>query len=185
MFTLATYLVLRASELEALGWYDLDLEHGVAHVHRSVVRTHRTQDGETKSQRSRRLAIGPTLIPLIRGDARRSRSPSHRWVLSPMPPGTILRRACACTRSPRGSAARSCTRWLTRRWITFHELRPERPAGPGVGCGHFAAGYRIPPGPGWPDVRERGGTATRAAPPRLSRAGAHSLPLPARLRQPP
>lgn len=124
MFTIATYLMLRASELEALGWDDLDLEHGIAHIHRSVVRTDRTQDGETKSQRSRRLAIEPTLLPLLRAMQREAAEKRIGRVLNPMPPWYDLAKGLRVYLIAAGiTRPELLARGPTRRWITFHDLR--------------------------------------------------------------
>lgn len=123
-FALATYLMLRASELEALGWDDLDLEHGVAHIHRSVVRTHRTQDGVTKSQRSRRLAIEPALLPLLRAMKKEGCGKRVGRVLDPMPPWYDLAKGLRVYLLTAGVTRPELhARGRTRRWITFHDLR--------------------------------------------------------------
>lgn len=124
LFALATYLMLRASELEALGWDDLDLEHRIAHIHRSVVRTNRTQDGETKSQRSRRLAIEPALIELLRTMHAEAGGRRVGRVLNPMPPWYDLAKGLRVYLIAAGiTRAELLARGPTRRWITFHDLR--------------------------------------------------------------
>lgn len=61
----AIYLYPRAGEQRALAWTDIDLEHGMVHVHQAFQRRTRTV-GSTKSGRSRRFAIEPALLPLLR-----------------------------------------------------------------------------------------------------------------------
>ncbi|MBI2388604.1 MAG: tyrosine-type recombinase/integrase [Deltaproteobacteria bacterium] len=124
MFVTTTYLMLRASELEALGWDDLDLEHGIAHIHRSVVRTNRTQDGETKSQRARRLAIEPTLVPLLHAMQKEAGARRVGRVLDPMPPWYDLAKGLRVYLIAAGiTRPELLARGPTRRWITFHDLR--------------------------------------------------------------
>ena len=63
-FTLTTYLYARAGEVNALTWSDVDLEHGVVHVHASVNR--RTGEvGSTKTGVTRRVPIEASLRPLL------------------------------------------------------------------------------------------------------------------------
>lgn len=56
---------MRTGELVALKWEDIDLEHGVLHVHRSTERRTRRGKG-TKTGFARRLPIERTLEPLLR-----------------------------------------------------------------------------------------------------------------------
>lgn len=63
-FAITTYLYLRAGEAQALRWEDVDLDHGIVHVHRSVNR----RDGSvssTKTGDERRVPIEPALLPLL------------------------------------------------------------------------------------------------------------------------
>ncbi|MGZ6091230.1 MAG: tyrosine-type recombinase/integrase [Polyangiales bacterium] len=123
-FTLATYLMLRASELEALGWDDLDLEHGIALIHRSVVRTNRTQDGETKSEKARRLAIEPNLVPMLSAMRKQVGGRRIGRVLNPMPPWYDLAKGLRVYLLEAGVTRPELhARGPTRRWITFHDLR--------------------------------------------------------------
>lgn len=62
---LGVYFYVRLGELEALEWEDLDLERGIAHVHRAINR----EDGEikaTKTDMPRKFPIEPALLPLLR-----------------------------------------------------------------------------------------------------------------------
>ncbi len=64
MFALTTYLYARAGEVNALTWQDVDLERGIAHIHRSASR----RTGETKATKTggtRRVPIEPHLLPLL------------------------------------------------------------------------------------------------------------------------
>jgi integrase len=61
----AVYLYPRAGEQRALRWADVDLDHGLVHIHQAFERRSRTL-GSTKSGRSRRFVIEPVLLPLLR-----------------------------------------------------------------------------------------------------------------------
>ncbi len=62
---LGVYLFARAAELEALEWSDIDLEHGVIHIHKAVDRLNGGVK-ETKTGLARRFSIEPNLMPLLR-----------------------------------------------------------------------------------------------------------------------
>lgn len=62
---IAIYLYPRAGEQRALPWTDIDLDHGMVHIHQAFERRKRTV-GSTKSGRSRRFAIEPAILPLLR-----------------------------------------------------------------------------------------------------------------------
>ncbi len=62
---LALYTGLRAAELRALRWAEIDLEHGTMNVHRSIDR--RSKERSTKTKRARLLPIEPHLLPLLKG----------------------------------------------------------------------------------------------------------------------
>ncbi len=121
---LSVYLLLRQSELQALAWDDLDLEHGVAHVHRSVDRADRTADKTTKTETARRLAIEPTLMPLLRTMHERAGRPKSGRVLADLPPWYDLAKGLRAYLALAGvSRPELLARGPTRRWITFHDLR--------------------------------------------------------------
>lgn len=61
---IATYLYVRAGELRALTWSDVDVERGIVHVHRSVDREGGSKP--TKTGIRRRFAIEPMVLPLLR-----------------------------------------------------------------------------------------------------------------------
>ncbi len=122
LFALAVYTYCREGELEALEYYDVDLVHGVIHVHRSVERRSGAVKN-TKTNRPRIIPVEPALLPLLRPLREQAeRRPGDR--LFPMPP--------ACDLSPR---LRQYLRWAgvarpqlfandaTRKQITFHDLR--------------------------------------------------------------
>lgn len=79
LFALAVYTFMRAGEVAALDWSDVDLDHGTIHVHRSTDRT-RDRTKATKTDAARRIPIEPALIPLLtamRGEAK-GRGPVFR-----------------------------------------------------------------------------------------------------------
>lgn len=61
---LNVYLYCRPGELRALTWDDVDIERGLVHIHRSLDREGRSN--ATKTGKSRRFAIEPSLLPLLR-----------------------------------------------------------------------------------------------------------------------
>ncbi|MDB4932457.1 MAG: hypothetical protein JWM10_4941 [Myxococcaceae bacterium] len=120
-YAVAIYLCLRAGELHALAWEDVDLEHGTVHVHRAVdADTGETR--ETKGRAARRFQVEPALLPLLR--AMRAEAPDALRVFDPFP----LQRDQA--HELRGNLlASGVTRPDlyanddTRRNVTFHDLR--------------------------------------------------------------
>jgi integrase len=77
LFAIAIYTYMRAGELKALDWTDVDLEHRTIHVHKSEDRVRKREVKSTKSGVARRIPIEPELLPLLqalhdaRGGARR------------------------------------------------------------------------------------------------------------------
>jgi integrase len=65
MVAVAVYLGVRAGELDALEWGDVDLEHGVVHVHRALDRSRPGKAKSTKTGSARRFRIEPELLPLL------------------------------------------------------------------------------------------------------------------------
>ena len=122
VYTLATYLFLRASELEALGWDDVDFEHEKVHVHRSLKRYTRV-DKQTKTGSTRRFTVEPALMPLLRSMAREGDAEGRilrdatidKYELS-----RALRQYLAVAGVDRPELF---TNDKTRKWITFHDLR--------------------------------------------------------------
>ena len=117
---LAVFLYPRADELRELSWQDVDLDHGVIHIHRTKHRE--TGDAKsTKTKHPRRFSIEPRLIPLLK----------------------MMHDACGgegkvCDMPSERDMARGLRRWLwkanvrrselhydtpTTKKITFHDLR--------------------------------------------------------------
>lgn len=122
LIALNIYLYCRAGELEALHVDDVDLEHQVVHIHRSIDR----QTGElkeTKTNNPRRVPVEPNLMPLLRQIVKEARA-EKRDRLVKMPP--------LCDLSVR---LRQYLRWAgvhraelykttaTSKQITWHDLR--------------------------------------------------------------
>ena len=61
---LAAYTGLRAAELRALTWGDIDVASGALTVHHAE--TCGGKEGATKTDRARRFAVEPTLLPMLR-----------------------------------------------------------------------------------------------------------------------
>lgn len=123
VIALSTYLLTRAAELEALGWEDIDLERGVVHVHRSLRRYSR-EEKTTKTGDTRRFAIEPALMPLLRvlhdecggrGRILGSAKMPNKFELS-----KGLRLYLAVAEIEREELFINDA---TRKWITFHDLR--------------------------------------------------------------
>lgn len=122
VFTIATYFFLRASELEALSWEDIDFEHEMVHVHRSLKRYTRI-DKPTKTGSTRRFAIDAALIPLLRSMQREGSSVGRIFGacrLDKLEFSRMLRHSLAVAGIER---AELFTNDKTRKWITFHDLR--------------------------------------------------------------
>jgi hypothetical protein len=120
MIALAVYLYLRAGEVEALRWSDVDLDHGVINVNRGIDRL-REKEKSTKGKLARRFAIEENLLPLLR--AMKAKAD---------PDARVIRMVCG------QSLARILRRYLTfagvtrpelfvddetRKPMTFHDLR--------------------------------------------------------------
>jgi integrase len=104
---LAIYLFPRAGELSALRWDAIDLEHGTIHIHEALDRrSHKVSS--TKSGRSRRFAIEPSIMPLLRVMHEERTGELVCWL-------------------PRRMADR-LRGWLERAGVTRRELRDETSA---------------------------------------------------------
>jgi integrase len=66
VFALGAYLYMRPGELEALRWEDVDLDHGIIHVHRAIdcVRAPGVVK-PTKTKLARKVPIEPMIAPLL------------------------------------------------------------------------------------------------------------------------
>lgn len=65
LYALAAYTLSRAGELKALRWDAVDMERGVIHFRQATDRRERGAVKSTKSGKTRRIPIEPTLRPLL------------------------------------------------------------------------------------------------------------------------
>jgi len=121
--TLSIYLYLRAAELEALAWEDVDLVHGTVHIHRSLRRyTH--EEKQTKTGGTRRFAFEPTLRPLLEQMHRESGGEGRVLGEDGMPDKFDLANGLRVYLAMAGVEREELfTNDATRKWITFHDLR--------------------------------------------------------------
>ena len=122
LFALAVYTYTRAGELEALDWGDVHLEHGYAHVHRSVDRVRdKGTMRSTKTGVARRVPIEPELRPLmqlLREEA------GGRGSVFDMPSAGVLSAKLRHYLKRAGvERAELFASDETRKAITFHDLR--------------------------------------------------------------
>lgn len=122
LITLNIYLYCRAGELEALHVDDVDLEHGVVHIHRSVDR----QTGElkeTKTNNPRRVPVEQNLMPLLKQIVTEARA-EKRDRLVKMPAlcdlSTRLRQYLRWAGVHRAELYRTTA---TSKQVTWHDLR--------------------------------------------------------------
>jgi integrase len=121
LFALSVYLFVRAGELAALEWTDVDLEHRILHVHRSDDRVRRRGVTSTKSDAARRIPIEPTLVPLLTALHAAAKGKGHVFRLPS--PGVLSRKLKGYLRRAGVTRADLFTSDATRKAITFHDLR--------------------------------------------------------------
>ena len=121
MFALATYMFVRAGELAALEWGDVDLEHGIVHVHRSDDRVRHRGLKATKSNAARRIPIERGSRAAAQGTPRRDEG---QGAVFPMPSVGVLSRKLKNYLARAGvTRADLFASDETRKAITFHDLR--------------------------------------------------------------
>ncbi len=125
MYAVAVYTYMRAGELVALQPGDVDLQHGVIHITRSVDReTQKVKS--TKSGTGRRIPIEGALRPLLerlyaeRGRATGKHKGRLLWLPDHEDRAVLLREHLQLAGVTR---AELLTSDATRRAITFHDLR--------------------------------------------------------------
>jgi integrase len=120
LYTLAIYLYVRASELRGVEWADVDLEHGVVFIHRTLA-----DDGNldtTKGEVPRRFKIEPELMPLLR--AMHKESGGVGRVFDPFPMEKHLAPMIRRDLKRAGvTRAELFAHDKTRKQMTFHDLR--------------------------------------------------------------
>jgi integrase len=120
MFALTVYLYVRAGEIKALRWSDIDLERGIVNINRGIDRSRR-KEKSTKGRLARRFAIEPNLLLLLRS-MQEGTQPDDR----------VLRMRCMVNLAQRfrkylQTAGLNRPELFaddgTRKHITFHDLR--------------------------------------------------------------
>lgn len=118
IYAVTTLLFLRWGETRALAWRDLDLVHGIAHIHEQVD-NETGKIGPTKMEDVRDVPIEPSLMPLLKA-MRRERPDDERIFESIDKPSEELRdhlMRAGVTRSALHQRAK------TSLAIRFHDLR--------------------------------------------------------------
>jgi integrase len=109
LVALSIYLYPRAGELRVLRWQDVDLEHGVIHIH--LARDRETGLAKaTKTKHARRFGIEPALVPLLK--AMRGEKTGEALVMT-LPSERVM--------------ARALRRWLKRAGVNREELHADAP----------------------------------------------------------
>jgi integrase len=125
VYAVAVYTYARSNELAALTWDDVDLDHGVIHITKSVDRETRKVKS-TKSGTTRRIPIEPALRPLL---DRLKRESEHRkgtsakrvlWMPDHEDRAILLRKHLQMANVSRLELLTSAAH---RRHLTFHDLR--------------------------------------------------------------
>src|SRR5208283_3115028 len=122
LFALAVYTYTRAGELEALDWGDVHLEHGYAHVHRSVDRVRdKGTMRSTKTGVARRVPIEPELRPLVQ--LLREEAGGRGSVFDMPSAGVLSAKLRHYLKRAGVERAELFASDETRKAITFHDLR--------------------------------------------------------------
>lgn len=122
LYAVAIYTYARAGELAALEWPDIDLEHGVIHITRSVEAETRTVKS-TKSGTTRRVPVEPELRPLLSRlrDERKGKDGERvLWLPDHEDRAVLLREHLNAARAERAELFADDAH---RKRITFHDLR--------------------------------------------------------------
>jgi len=117
IYALSIYLYLRPGELAALEWNDVDLEHGIVHVHQALDLSAGRLKG-TKTGVTRKVPIHPSLKPLLE----RMRRDKGRVLESEHP-----NRKAEGGLPPVEDLAASLRDHLTRAGVKRAELHEDRP----------------------------------------------------------
>lgn len=121
VYALAVYSYARLGELEALDWADVDLQQGIAHIHRAIdYDTNKTKPIKTKE--ARRFRIEPNLLPLLERMLIEASGAARVW-----PKGAVRNNDAMLLREHLKVAgvtrADLFTNDATRKQITAHDLR--------------------------------------------------------------
>jgi integrase len=120
LFTLAVYSQGRAGELDALEWSDIDLEHQVLHIHRSIDDRRGRGTKATKSDAARRVPLEPALLPLLK--AMHEEGGGEGPVLR-LPGDGAAEKLRGCLKRAGVDRADLHVTDATRKAMTFHDLR--------------------------------------------------------------
>jgi integrase len=120
LFALGAYTYARTGELAALRWEDVDVEHGVLHIHGAVDRVRSPGDVKsTKTKLSRRIPIEPTLLPLLQ--AMHTECDGAGSVIALPSAGMLARRLRVFLERAGITRADLFVTDATRKAITFHD----------------------------------------------------------------
>jgi integrase len=120
LVTVAIYTFMRASELQALRWQDVNLDNRTIHVHRALNRRTGATKG-TKGRVARRLPMHPHLVPVLETMKREAGEASQVFNLADdMHLAEMLRRHLRTAKAGRESLF---TAEATSRRLVFHDLR--------------------------------------------------------------
>jgi integrase len=122
LYAVAVYTYARGGELAALEWSDVDLEHGVIHVTKSIdAETHKVKS--TKTGATRRVPIEPQLRPLLqrlRNERTSTSGERALWLPDREDRAVLLREHLRAAGVER---AELFANDVGRKHITFHDLR--------------------------------------------------------------
>ena len=125
LYAAAVYTYARSNELAALTWDDVDLEHGVIHITKSIDReTHKVKG--TKTGTTRRIPIEPALRPVLERlraqslHARGKRAKHVLWMPDHEDRAILLRQHLQTAQVTRAELFESAAH---RKHVTFHDLR--------------------------------------------------------------
>jgi len=116
---LAIFLYIRASELRALRWEDIDLDRWVMHVHRGTDRE--GQASTTKSETARRFSVEPNVRPLL--EALHEESGGQGEVIAIPDDRHLARSLRALLKKAKVERPDLFVRDRTRKNLTWHDLR--------------------------------------------------------------
>lgn len=118
IYAVATLLFLRWGEVRALAWRDIDLVHGIAHVHEQID-NETSEITATKTEDVRDVPIEPSLMPLLRA-MRREQPEVERLFDSIDKPSLELRAHLLRAGVGRSALHRNLKTSLA---VRFHDLR--------------------------------------------------------------
>jgi integrase len=125
LYAAAVYTYARSNELAALTWTDVDLDHGVIHITKSIDRETRKVKG-TKTGTTRRIPIEPALRQVLERlraqslHARGKRAKHVLWMPDHEDRAILLRQHLRAAQVTRAELFESDAH---RKHVTFHDLR--------------------------------------------------------------